>query len=107
MFTLPLDQAKMGSFVYESHEVITDFNTHQPRTNKEGNTQYKISCRYVPEGETKAVTVEVKIYLAKEPNIPAYTPIAFAGLTALYWENGNRSGVSFSADRVGGVQQQK
>lgn len=106
MATLPLDTSRMGTFVLESVEPITDYTTGEPVKNEQGIPRYNLVCRYFEDEQARPEEIKVKMYLDRLPNVRRYTEVSFQGLEARYWtthnENGqSRSGVSFTAEKVG------
>lgn len=104
MFKIPVSTKDLGILIAESIEPVLDYETKQPKVNDDGMTQYRINNRYMETPTSKPEDFPVKIWLPKQPELTPYTQVVYEGLVAVYWQNGARSGVSFSADKVAKVR---
>lgn len=77
-----------------------NFDTKQQESEKDtGHLAWTV--RVLCQGDERPEVLEVRVYAPVEPAIPPLTPVRFGRLAARTWQQGDRSGVSFSADSVG------
>jgi len=107
MRSLPLDQARCGSFQVIAITPKLDQSQEQKK-NSDGVPQWTIQALNTPpQGDSgfavKAGLEEVTISAAKSPDFPPLTAVRFGDLVARPWSMNDRSGVALSATSVAAV----
>lgn len=101
MRSLPIDASAL-SFVLIEVLPKLNFDTKLQETQKEtGHLAWTI--RALCQGDEKPEVLEVRVYAPREPDLVPLTPIRFGRLVARTWQQGDRNGVSFSADSAGAL----
>jgi hypothetical protein len=68
----------------------------KPRTTKEGEILYTVRLVAMGGGDAQVI----RVTHVGDPKVSEEQPVEVSGLTAFPWEMGERSGVSFRADRI-------
>jgi hypothetical protein len=94
---LKLETAGTTLLVAKEPEALLDPATGAQRTTKEGLPLYGVQLVWMTAGGAEVLHVKV----AGKPTVIATgTTVKVVGLTASPWAMGERSGVSFTADRI-------
>ena len=94
---LPLDTSSMTFLAVSQAEPVLDFETKQPRTDENGARLFSANVVALADGTAEVLQVKV----AGEPGkFTQGTPLKVTGLTAQPWSMGDRSGISYRAERI-------
>jgi hypothetical protein len=94
---LPIDTTAVTFLAASGAEALVDFDTKQPRIGEDGRQLYSVSL--VALSAEGADVIPVKT--AGEPKgVSQGTAVKVTGLVATPWSIGDRSGVSFRAERI-------
>lgn len=95
---LPIDTSAMQFVCAVAAEPLVDFETKQPRADDSGDPLYSLQLLALADGEANIIGVKVAGKLADtlRPGIA----VKVNGLTAQPWTMGDRSGISYRADRI-------
>ena len=100
MQRMKLDPNANGDFQAIGSSPRTDRDGTQ-RTNRDGVPQWEVETLHRPaEENADAEVIKVRITSEKSPEVRPMTPVTFEGLSAFYWQMGDRSGISLSAEAV-------
>lgn len=99
---LPIDTGRMRFFCVKAAEPVLDFQTKRPRATRDGEPMYEVQVVGLSDdGESGLLTVRL---VGPQPaKVAEGTPVAIAGLVAVPWEIDGRSGISYRAERLDGV----
>jgi hypothetical protein len=76
--------------------------------NDAGTPLFTVTCLAKVAGATKPETITVKVPMVEVLAIEEFTKVAFANLSAYaYAAHGDRARLSFSADKMGKVREQR
>lgn len=98
MRSLPIDTTDI-TFVLVEVAAKLNFDTKLQDRERDTKTPAWV-VRALVLGDDKPEVLEVRVYALTEPAIPAFSTIRFGGLAARQWQQGERSGMSFSATKV-------
>ena len=94
---LPLATSAMTFFAVAPPEQVKDFETKQPRTDESGAPLFSTQLVALFNGEAEVIPVKV----AGDPGpFEQGTPLRVTGLMAQPWTMGDRSGISFRAEKI-------
>lgn len=94
---LPLDSSGITFLAVAPPEPVLDFETKQPRTDESGARLFSTNVVALHDGAAEVLQVKV----AGEPGkFSQGTPLKVSGLTAQPWTMGDRSGISYRAERI-------
>ena len=74
--------------------------SEEPELSPEQIPIYSITCLAKAHEASKPETINIKVPMETEPNIPELAQVAFAGLSAYAYAIGDRAALSFSAERM-------
>lgn len=93
---LPIDTSAATWLCATGPEPVIDFETKRPRADENGEPMYSVQLVLLGDGSADLLTVKV----AGEPRVAQGQPVKVSGLVASPWAMGDRSGVSFRAEKV-------
>lgn len=94
---LPIDTSAMTFMAAGGPEPVVEFDTRNPRVSPDGQPLYAVSL--VALGPDGAEVIAVKV--GGEPKgVGQGVTVKVSGLVATPWSIGERSGVSFRAERI-------
>jgi hypothetical protein len=94
---LSVDTSVMRFISSGPPEPTLDFETRAPKLDDEGRAIFQVHLFVVVAGGQELMTVKV----AGEPKgIGEFTPVKVSELVATTWAMGDRSGVSFRAEKI-------
>ena len=94
---LPIDTTAVRFITAGPAEPVLDFETRIQRADVDGVPLYNVHLFAVGNGSRDSITVKI----AGEPKgLGEFTPVKITNLIASTWENGDRHGVSFRADKI-------
>jgi hypothetical protein len=94
---LPLATSAMTFFAVAPPEPVKDFETKQPRTDESGAPLFSTQLVALFNGEAEVIPVKV----AGDPGpFEQGTPLRVTGLMAQPWTMGDRSGISYRAEKI-------
>jgi hypothetical protein len=96
MMKLPIDTSAATWLCATGPEPVIDFETKRQRADENGEPMYSVQLVLLGDGNADLLTVKV----AGEPRIAQGQPVRVTGLVASPWAMGDRSGVSFRAEKV-------
>lgn len=91
---LPIDTRELRFVVAKPPEAVKAFGTDQIKTDREGRPIYTVDVLAVGNEKPEVLTIK----LPGPAEAQELEPVELVGLTAEYWEMGDRSGVSFRAE---------
>jgi hypothetical protein len=94
---LPIDTSSITFLAASGAEPVVDFDTRQPRVGGDGRPLVSVSL--VALSAEGADVIPVKT-VGELKGVTQGTPVRVTGLVATPWSIGERSGVSFRAERV-------
>jgi hypothetical protein len=94
---LPIDTAGINFIAAGSGEVVVDFETKAAKVDDTGQPIYGLQVVALSEGGAEVISVKVT---GEPKGITQGTSLKLVGLTAQPWAMGDRSGVSFRANRI-------
>ncbi len=93
---LPIDTSQLTFMCAAPARPVTDFETKQHKADQNGELLYKV--------QTVALDSEggeiIHLTVAGDPKVGQGAMLKLDGLVALPWSMGDRSGVSFRANRI-------
>ena len=95
---LPIDTSALTFMCAAPARPVTDFETKQHKADANGELLYNLQV--VALDEWGAEVIQLKV--AGDPKVGQGAMLKLHGLVATPWSMGERSGVSFRADRVEG-----
>ena len=98
---LPVDTSGMTFMCATAPEPVLDFETKRPRADENGEVLFSVQVVALAEGSAEIIAVKV----AGEPQVAQGAMLRIDGLVASPWSMGDRSGVSFRANRIEGANQ--
>ncbi len=98
MKNLPIDTSAMTLMCAAPPTAVVDFESKRPKADDNGVPLYTVQLVVLHDGGAEIMLVRV----AGSPagSLVQGTPVRVAGLVATQWAMGDRSGVSFRADRI-------
>lgn len=94
---LPISTASMTFMSVSAPQPVTDFETKQPRSDENGVPLYNAQVVALSDGEAEIMAIKV----AGDPGrFGQGTALKVTGLTAQPWTMGDRSGISYHAERI-------
>lgn len=93
---LPVDTSGMTFMCATAPEPVLDFETKRPRADENGEVLYSVQVVALADGSAEIIAVKVP----GEPSVTQGTMLQVHGLVASPWSMGDRSGVSFRANRI-------
>jgi hypothetical protein len=94
---LPIDTTNLGFICAGEPEAVVDYDTRRPKTDETGIPLYAVPLVAMADGTAEVISVKV----AGEPKgVGQGNPVRLAGLVALPWAMGDRSGVAYRAARI-------
>jgi hypothetical protein len=94
---LPIDTTNLGFICAGNPEAVVDFDTRRPKTDETGTPLFAVPLVAMADGTAEVISVKV----AGEPKgVATGAPVRLAGLVALPWSMGDRSGVAYRATRI-------
>jgi hypothetical protein len=94
---IPVDMALASFLSAGEPTAYVDRTTGRQRTDVNGAALYNVPLLAMADGVAEVVVVRVPHQPA---NLVQGAPVRLTGLTAQYWENEGRSGISYRATRV-------
>ena len=94
---LPIDTVAVRFVTAGAAEPVLDFETRAHRVVVDGVPIYNVHLFAVGSGGRDSITVKVS---GEPKGIGEFTPVKVTNLIASTWENGDRHGVSFRADKI-------
>jgi hypothetical protein len=94
---LKLDTSGSTLLVAKEPEALMDSATGVQKITKEGLPLYGVQLVWMTDGGAEVLHVKIA---GKPAGVTTGTNVKVAGLTASPWNMGERSGVSFTADRI-------
>ena len=101
---LPLDTSQITFQAVGSPEPAVDFATKQPKTDENGAPLFNVQVVAISNGEAEIMQVRVSGEPAK---FGPSTSLRITGLFASPWTMGDRSGISYRAEKVEPLAQAK
>ncbi len=101
MDTFPVDTAEMAFVAIEVVEVLDDRG--RQAEDKDGVPKWRVRVLAQGAALRKPEVLEVGITSRAEPRLAPMAPVSFIRLRARHWSQGDRSGVSLSAEGVAEV----
>jgi hypothetical protein len=101
---LPLDTSQMTFQSVGSPEPAVDFATKQPKIDENGAHLFNVQVVAISNGEAEIIQVRVSGEPAK---FGPSAPLRITGLVASPWTMGDRSGISYRAEKIEPVGQAK
>lgn len=98
MKQIPVDVSELRFLVASDPEQVVDFETGQPKTNREGQSLFSVDLLISGVGR-KGELITVKVAGSK-PTVTQGITAKASKLVASHWQQGNRAGISFSAEKV-------
>lgn len=98
---LLIDTSKSAFIAASEPEAVIDQGTSVPKMTPEGQPLF--SVQVVMLGGDRADVIKVRV-AGKPSGVSSGVPIKVDGLMATPWSMGDRSGVSFRADRIAATQ---
>ena len=98
MKNLPIDTSAMTLMCAAPPTAVVDFESKRPKADENGVPLFTVQMVVLHDGGAEIMLVRV----AGSPtgSLVQGTPVRVAGLVATQWAMGDRSGVSFRADRI-------
>jgi hypothetical protein len=94
---LPIDTVAVRFVTAGPAEPVLDYDTRSQRVDNDGVPLYNVHLFAAGSGSRDSITVKVS---GEPKGIGEFTPVKITNLIASTWENGDRHGVSFRADRL-------
>lgn len=94
---LPVNTKEMTFLCTAPAEPVLDYETKQPRADKNGEPLFAVQVVAITDGAAEVISVKTA---GKPPAIDAGSPVKLSGLIATPWQMGDRSGISYRADKV-------
>ncbi len=94
---LPVDTKEITFLCTAPAEPVLDFETKQPRADENGEPLFAVQVVAIADGAAEVISVKVA---GKPPAIEPGLPVKLSGLVATPWQMGDRSGISYRADKV-------
>lgn len=94
---LPVDTAAVSFVSAGPPEPSISFETKSQRIDDDGNPVFTVSLFALGGGSKDVISVRVS---GEPKGLGQFTPVKVTGLVATTWQMGERSGVSFKAQRV-------
>ncbi len=94
---LPIDTSAMGFIAAGPAEPVLDYDTRRPKTDVNGEAIFALKVMAMAGGQVDVLTVKVP---GEPKGIVSGAAVRLVGLSALPYEMKDRSGVSFSTERV-------
>lgn len=98
MKSMPIDTTALRFLVTSAPEPVVNFETKQPKVDKDGQPIHSIDLLVSREGR-KGELVTVKVAGAS-PKVGEGERVKVSGLEAFAWENDGKHGISFTAQKV-------
>lgn len=94
---LPIDVSGMTFLSASAPEPVVDFESKRARVDENGQPLFSVQIVALVDGGAEVLAVKV----AGEPvKVGQGVPVKLVGLVATPWSMGDRSGVSFKAERI-------
>lgn len=94
---LPIDTNATLFLAAGAPEQVVDFDTKAPKTDEHGTAIYACQLVMLADGGAEIITVKT----TGEPlGVTTSTAVAVIGLVATSWTMGDRSGISFRAEKI-------
>jgi hypothetical protein len=103
---IPVDTTKVSFIAIGTPSEVLDFETKTHKADAKGTPLYRVPVVLFGTGEYVDPTVNITIASASLPAIKSGDALVAAGLVANFWTmpdrtgRGQRSGVSFRADKI-------
>ena len=94
---LPIDTSRMTLLCATEPEPVVDFETKRPRVDETGVQIMQVGLVALGDGAAELLQVKVASDLR---SLSQGSPVKVTGLVATPWSMGDRSGISFRAQRV-------
>ena len=98
MKNLPIDTSGMTLLCAVPPTAVVDFESKRPKADDNGVPLFTVQLVVLHDGG--AEIMPVRLSGAPSGRLVQGTPVVVAGLVATAWAMGERSGVSFRADRI-------
>lgn len=98
MKSLPIDTSALRFLVTSDPEPVLDFVTKAPKADRDGQPINRLDLLVSGEGR-KGEVITVKI-AGIVPAVSEGTRVKVVGLVAIPWAQNERSGISFSVERI-------
>ena len=99
MRSLPIRTDRMR-FALVDVVPVTVYETGEVKTDKQGRPAWRLNCLVLFDGDPGGEVLPIRVNSEKAPDFPALSTICFENLSALPWQQNDRSGVAFMADGV-------
>jgi hypothetical protein len=93
---LPIDTSAATWLCATAPEPVIDFETKRQRADENGEPLYSVQLVLLGDGSADLLAVKV----AGEPRVTQGGQVKVTGLVASPWAMGDRSGVSFRAEKI-------
>ncbi|PSK80702.1 hypothetical protein CLV63_1529 [Murinocardiopsis flavida] len=92
----PVDVSALTFRVAVPPREVLDFESGKPKTRPDGTAQWRVGLMAMDGSEAELIRVNVPgpLTLAVDESV------SVVGMSCLHWSMGDRSGMSFSADRI-------
>jgi hypothetical protein len=97
VLALPIDAGRMTFLVTAPAEPVVDFESKRPRTDPTGTPLYSVGLVALYDGAAEVIAVKVA---GSPAGLQPGQPVTVTGLVAIPWTMGERSGISYRAERV-------
>ncbi len=98
MKNLPIDTSGMTLLCAAAPVAVVDFESKRPKADENGVPLFTVLLVVLHDGG--AEIMPVRLSGSPSGRLVQGTPVTVAGLMATQWTMGERSGVSFRADRI-------
>lgn len=94
---LPINSSSMSFLSVAPPQPVTDFETRQPRTDENGAPLFSAQIVALSDGEAEVIAIKV----AGDPGrFGQGIALKVTGLIAQPWTMGERSGISYRAEKI-------
>jgi hypothetical protein len=97
MNAVPVDTSRLRFACIEVAELLDERG--RQRLDQEDRPLYRLTCS-VKSDDAKPTQVDIRIASHQPPAIEEFSIVEFSGLKVRYWSQGDRSGMSWSAESV-------
>ena len=95
---LPIDVSTISFLAVGEPEQMTEHESDRPRLDRDGQPLFVV--RLVALAEGQAEVIAVRVAGAPPKAVAQGTAVRCVGLTATYWQMGERSGLTYRAERI-------
>ena len=97
---LDIDTTKITFLSAGEAEQMTEHDSDRPRLDKDGKALFVVRLVALSNGQAEVLPVRVA---GESPKVGQGTPVRCTGLTATPWQMGERSGITYRAERIEAV----